>query len=74
VGLVDLTDAETGKTVTLDARDPAAREAFAAAVEARREQTTDLLRRAGVDHVVVRTDADYIEPLITFFRRRAQRG
>jgi len=74
VGLVDLTDAETGKTVTLDARDPAAQEAFAAAVEARREQTTDLLRRAGVDHVVVRTDADYIEPLITFFRRRAQRG
>ena len=74
VGLVDLTDAETGETVTVDARDPAVREAVAAAARARREQTQDLLRRAGVGHVVVRTDADYVEPLIVFFRRRARRG
>lgn len=74
VGLVDLTDAETGDTVTLDARDPAARRAFEAAVRARRERTADLLQRAGVDHVVVRTDADYVEPLIAFFRRRTRRG
>ena len=74
VGLVDLTDAETGETVTVDARDPAVREAVSAAARARREQTQDLLRRAGVGHVVVRTDADYVEPLIAFFRRRARRG
>ncbi len=74
VGLVDLTDAETGETVTVDTRDPAARRAIEASVRARREQTRDLLRRAGAGHVVVRTDTDHLEPLIAFFRRRARRG
>jgi uncharacterized protein (DUF58 family) len=74
VGLVDLTDAETGETVTVDTRDPAARQAFAERTRARRERTAALLRRAGAGHVPVRTDADYVEPLIEFFRTRARRG
>ena len=74
VGLVDLTDAETGETVTVDTRDPAARQAFAERTRARRDRTAALLRRAGVGHVPVRTDADYVEPLIEFFRDRARRG
>jgi uncharacterized protein (DUF58 family) len=74
VGLVDLTDAETGETVTVDTRDPAARRAFAERARARRERTATLLRKAGVGHVPVRTDADYVEPLIEFFRERARRG
>jgi uncharacterized protein (DUF58 family) len=74
VGLVDLTDAETGEMVTIDTRDPEARRAFEASARARRERTRTLLRRAGAGHVVVRTDADPLEPLIAFFRRRARRG
>jgi uncharacterized protein (DUF58 family) len=74
VGLVDLTDAETGETVTVDTRDPAVRETLEAAARTRRERTQTLLSRAGAGHVVVRTDADSIEPLIAFFRQRARRG
>jgi len=74
LGLVDLTDAETGETVTLDTRTEAGRRAFAEAAQARREQTADRLRRAGVGHVPVRTDGDYVEPLIAFFRDRARRA
>ncbi len=74
MGLVDLTDAETGETVTLDTRDEAARRAFEAAARARRERTAALFRRTGVGHVPVRTDADYVEPLIEFFRERARRA
>lgn len=74
VGLVDLTDAETGETVTFDARDPAARQAFEEAAQARRDRTAILFQRTGVGHVVVRTDADHLEPLIQFFRRRNRRG
>ncbi len=74
MGLVDLTDAETGETVTMDARNPAARQAFEAAARARRERTEELFRQAGVGHVTVRTDADPMEPLISFFRRRNRRG
>ena len=60
--------------MTVDTRDPATRQALEAAARARREQTRDVLRRTGVGHVIVRTDADYVEPLIAFFRRRARRG
>jgi uncharacterized protein (DUF58 family) len=74
VGLVDLTDAETGETVTLDTRSAAARQAFTEAARARRERTAALFRRTGVGHVPVRTDADYVEPLIEFFRERTRRG
>jgi predicted O-linked N-acetylglucosamine transferase (SPINDLY family) len=47
---------------------------MAASAKARRERTREILRRAGVGHVIVRTDADYVEPLIAFFRGRARRG
>jgi uncharacterized protein (DUF58 family) len=74
VGLVDLTDAETGETVTLDTRNEAARQAFEEAARARRAHTAALFQRTGVGHVPVRTDADYVEPLIEFFRTRTRRG
>jgi uncharacterized protein (DUF58 family) len=74
MGLVDLVDAETGEVVTVDTRDPDAREAVAAAARARRETTARLFQRTGVGHVPVRTDSDYLEPLIAFFRARSQRG
>ena len=74
VGLVDLTDAETGATVTVDAQTPAARQAFAEAAQARRARTAAHLRRVRAGHVVIRTDEDYVEPLVAFFQRRNQRA
>jgi uncharacterized protein (DUF58 family) len=70
LGLVDLTDAETGETVVLDARSKRARAAFAEAARRQRQATADRLRRAQVGYVPVRTDDDPIEPLIQFFRTR----
>ncbi len=70
VGLVDLTDAETGETVTVDARTPSARQSFTDAARARHERTATLCRRLRVGHVSIRTDEDYVEPLVAFFRRR----
>lgn len=74
VGLMDLTDAETGRTTTVDLRDPEVRQAFEGTAQARMERTHACLQNAGAGHVVVRTDADPLEPLIAFFRRRARRG
>jgi uncharacterized protein (DUF58 family) len=74
VGLVDLTDAETGETVTVDARSDAAREAFQSAAEAERERTAAQFRRSGVGHVRINTGGDFIDPLAAFFRRRNRRG
>ncbi|NBC85755.1 MAG: DUF58 domain-containing protein [Bacteroidetes bacterium] len=74
VGLVDLTDAETGETVTVDAGSEKARQAFQEAAETRRRQTADLFRRAGIGHVRIDTGPDFIEPLVAFFRRRNERA
>ena len=70
MGLVDLTDAETGSTALVDTRSRQAREAFTEAAQSRRQATIDRLRRARVDYVPIRTDEDHVEPLIRFFRQR----
>lgn len=72
VGLIDLTDAETGETRLVDTSNPQVRKAFAERAYARRRETAALLRRIRVDHVPVRTDGDHIEPLVRFFRRRTR--
>ena len=70
VGLVHLTDAETGETVVLDTQSAQARAAFTDYSRRRRVETTDLLRRLRVDTIPIRTDEGYVEPLIRFFRQR----
>jgi uncharacterized protein (DUF58 family) len=74
VGLLDLTDAETGETVTIDTRNRAARRAYEEAARDRRQATAALFRRLQVGHVSIRTDADTVEPLVEFFRRRNRTG
>lgn len=70
VGLVHLTDAETGETVVLDTRSARARRAFASQATARRTEIAELFRRIQMDHISIRTDEGYVEPLIRFFRHR----
>ncbi len=74
LGLVDLTDAETGETFTFDTRHAAARDAFTRHARAHRTRTVDLLRRLRVDRVGIATDEGYVEPLIQFFRRRSKKS
>ncbi|MGA2221206.1 MAG: DUF58 domain-containing protein [Verrucomicrobiia bacterium] len=73
VGLVELRDAETGERTLVDTLDPAVRETFAATARAGLEALRRLLRSASVDQVEIRTDADYMLPLIKFFRMRERR-
>jgi uncharacterized protein (DUF58 family) len=70
VGLAELTDAETGETVVVDTRSEAARRAYAEAAAAQQRATARLMRRLRVGYVPVPTDANFVEPLIRFFRQR----
>lgn len=70
VGLLELTDAETGQTVLFDTSSKRARDQYRAQAAARQQTTIDLLRRVRVDRVPIRTDESYVDPLIRFFRRR----
>ena len=76
VGVVVLTDPETGETRELNTRRRAVREAYSAAARLQRERTRRSLRRSGVAHLVLRTDRDWVADTARFalaHRRIAQR-
>jgi len=73
VGFIELEDAETGEIFTVDTSYSGIRGMF-------KEQTSDvvmkrtkLFQSMNVDHIDIKTDQSYIDPLIRFFRMRAKR-
>ena len=72
VGLMDVTDPETGQTITIDTASQRARENYEQHARAHHQQTIDVLRRSRVDRIDVQTGESYVEPLIQFFRRRTK--
>jgi uncharacterized protein (DUF58 family) len=73
VGLVELRDAETGERALVDTFNRKVREEFALKALLRLEALRRLLRSASVDQVEIRCEADYMLPLIKFFRMRERR-
>jgi uncharacterized protein (DUF58 family) len=74
MGLVDLHDAESGEIVTVDSSSPRFRRAYAAHIKEQVELRSKELRKAGVDRVDVVSSANFVDPLVTYFRRRTGRG
>ena len=72
VGLLRVVDAETGRPALVDTSSPRVREAFARRAAARAARAEAALQQARVDHVTLRTDEDYVEPLSAFFRHRTR--
>jgi len=73
VGLLELIDAETGEPMTVDAGAVGTRRAFADAAGALDRSVGEICRSLRVDRVSLRTDTDYVEPLVQFFRERNRR-
>jgi uncharacterized protein (DUF58 family) len=73
LGLVEMEDAETGALATVDTQDPALRRRFTTFRAARREETSAMLRRLGVDRIAVTTAEDFTKKLHQFFQKRARR-
>ena len=72
-GLLDLTDAETGRRVLVDTSSPAVRRVYAARQAARRAELLDQLRAARSDAIELWTDRPYDRELVRFFLRREAR-
>lgn len=72
-GLIMLEDPETGELVTVDTGSRRTRALYAAQVADRRDALRRRLNRLAIDRVEIRTDASYVHPLMTFFRRRERR-
>jgi len=73
VGFIELEDAETGEVVLVDTFSNEVRETFRQRASRDVEERARLFRAMNVDHVDIRTDQSYVEPLISFFRMRAKR-
>ena len=73
VGLVEVEDAETGARIWLDAGDAASRERFARQASDARQERRSTLAALGVDVVEISTDGSYVEPLLSYFQKRARR-
>ena len=70
VGLLHLTDPETGQTIILDTMSRRSREAFMERARKGRAQTDAIFRRLQLDRVMISTAGDFVDPLVQFFRRR----
>lgn len=73
VGLVTLTDAETGTTTQVDTTDGRWRQAFEHRIAAEREARRRAFATAKTDFINITVGQDYVAPLLSFFEKRARR-
>ncbi len=69
VGELRLVDPETGKQLRVDTSDRRLRERFSVAAAEERRALQASLATAGVGHVALSTDGDWLRPLAAFLRR-----
>jgi uncharacterized protein (DUF58 family) len=70
VGELRLVDPETGRQLRVDTSDRRLRERFAAAAAGERRALVATLASAGVRHVALSTEGDWLRPLTAFLRRK----
>ncbi|MCU0261895.1 MAG: DUF58 domain-containing protein [Ilumatobacteraceae bacterium] len=73
VGLVAVEDPETGRRRLVDTHDAKVRAGFDAAARRRREAIASSLASAGVDHLVVSTERDWVLDVVRFVSGRQAR-
>lgn len=70
VGLIYLTDAETGEHIWVDTSDRAVREGYKKFAAEREKEMERVFKRTGVDVAAISADEDYVRALITLFKKR----
>ena len=70
VGTLWLVDPESGRELQVNTNDAKLRERFAVAAQAERQEVARELASAGVAHVTLSTDRDWLRDLAVFVRRR----
>jgi uncharacterized protein (DUF58 family) len=74
VGDLTLSDPETGRQLRVDTASRRLRERFRAAAAAERAEVSAVFRKAGVRHLVLTTEGDWLRPLAALFRRGGRGG
>jgi uncharacterized protein (DUF58 family) len=74
VGVLEVIDPETGRSRDVQTGDARLRARYAKAAAARRDALATAIRSAGADHLVLRTDRDWLGDLVTFVATRRDRA
>jgi len=74
VGLLEIEDAETGRTMVIDTSDPDLQKMFRERAIEGRSQRRRLFKKLGIDFIELGTDKPYDLPLVRFFEARARRA
>ena len=69
-GMIRMQDAESGKIIWVDTGSKRIRERYAREWESGQAQFREMMLRTGIDSVNIRTDEDYVRPLMNLFKRR----
>ena len=70
VGIVELSDAETGRKIWVDTSSARVREHYARSWQQRSEAIVETLRHNRIDTATISTDGDYVTELIKLFKQR----
>ena len=70
IGLAKFRDPETGKSIWIDTSMKRIRNDYFSAWEENTKELQQLLSRYGIDLSMIRTDEDYVKPLIQLFKKR----
>ena len=70
VGIIELSDAETGRKVWVDTSSARVREHYAESWRRRSDDIVETLRHNRIDTATVSTDSDYVTELIKLFKQR----
>jgi uncharacterized protein (DUF58 family) len=71
VGLIRVKDAETGKLLWVDSSNKKTRGNYSRWWNQEQSKLVEIFNRYGIDSVRVRTDEDYVKPLMNLFKHRA---
>ncbi|MBI4649085.1 MAG: DUF58 domain-containing protein [Bacteroidia bacterium] len=70
IGFIRIKDAETGQYLWIDTWSKKTRHKYKKHWEEHQKYLNEIFLKSGVDSVAIRTDDDYIKPLINLFKRR----
>ncbi len=70
---LELSDPESGETTLIDASSDSTRDTLLSRRAGEKRDLEELFKSSGLDHISIRTDQPYIDPIIRFFRERSRR-
>ena len=70
IGLVQFRDAETGQTLWVDTSSTKVRNQYEQHWNGVQRKLDETFRRSGIDNTFIRTDEDYVKPMMKLFKQR----